>query len=174
MNELGIDYKVVEPQSNEDSSALDPRRRVVDNAESKAMSLAGCFSDALIVTADTVMFLDGVFLGKPVDEEDAIRMLGMLSGRVHQVYSGVAVYDTREDKMVSGFEVTSVSFKKLSHEEILGYVESGEPLDKAGAYGIQGLGGSLVERIDGSWDNVVGLPLGLLRCLLANFLDLSL
>ena len=120
----------------------------------------------MVIGADTIVVLDGEVMGKPVDALDAARMLHLLSGRTHDVLTAVAV--------VPGgcvIEQTAVTFRHLSRAEIDGYVATGEPLDKAGAYGIQGLGGDLVAFIVGSRDNVVGLPMGALNPILMSVLD---
>jgi len=111
----------------------------------------------VVVAADTAVVLDGEALGKPRDVEDAALMLARLSGRAHEVLTGFCVRQGRE--RLAAVVKTEVSFRPLSQAEIFGYVSSGEPLDKAGAYGIQGLGGALVDRVEGSYTNVVGLPL---------------
>ena len=111
--------------------------------------------NALIISSDTLVELDGVPLGKPQDESDAYRMLKSLSGREHNVHTGVAVHFS--GKCVSGVRTTSVKFRELSDGEILSYIASGEPMDKAGAYGIQSGGGAFVEGISGDFDTVVGL-----------------
>lgn len=112
--------------------------------------------EALIIGADTVVALDDLILGKPADQDEAVHFLSMLSGKTHQVYTGVALVS---DKIKETFVCcTDVRFFSLSDEEIAAYAASGEPLDKAGAYGIQGLGRFLVEEIRGNYDNVVGLP----------------
>lgn len=171
MTELGIEFEVVEPLSDEISVDSDPRKRVVENAEVKTRSVAGHYQNALIIGADTVVYIDGIFLGKPTSSEDARNMLGMLSGKTHRVFTGVAILDTGSDSLVSGVEETIVVFRKLTRKEIDDYVASGEPLDKAGAYGIQGAANVFVESIDGSWSNVVGLPFELLRGFLTKFLQ---
>ena len=163
MNGLGIEFEVVEPESDETSIHPDPEKKVIENAEAKARSVFDQYSDALVIGADTVVFLDGVFLGKPVDTDDARMMLNKLSGRTHQVFTGVAIIDTSTGSMVSGVEETLVTFQELSEEDIAEYVAGGEPLDKAGAYGIQGAASVFVDEVNGSWSNVVGLPLELLR-----------
>jgi len=109
--------------------------------------------------SDTVVALDGTILGKPRDREEASAMLRSLSGRSHRVWSGYAVFDRKRDKMSSGSVMTTVHFRRLTEAEIAGYIASGEPLDKAGAYAIQGLGAFMVRSIEGSYSNVVGLPL---------------
>ena len=117
--------------------------------------------DALVISSDTLVELDGVALGKPIDEADARRMLRALSGRTHNVHTGVAVH--YRGRVYSGADTTGVSFYPLSDGQISDYVASGEPMDKAGAYGIQGLGGALVREYNGEFDTVVGLSMSLTR-----------
>ena len=123
--------------------------------------------DALIIAADTVVALDGTILGKPVDEADAFRMLSALSGVRHHVYTGVTVI--LGDKTLTRHEVTSVDFRSLEPEEIELYIATGECMDKAGAYGIQGYGALLIEGITGDYYNVMGLPVALLAQMLKEF-----
>lgn len=115
--------------------------------------------DSIIISADTIVSYDNKILGKPKDEEDAFKMLKSLSGNVHKVYSGVSVYNTKTDKRITVSLSTEVKFSTLTDAKIRAYIKSKEPLDKAGAYGIQGLGGVFVEEIHGCYYNVVGLPL---------------
>ena len=124
--------------------------------------------DALIISSDTMVELAGVILGKPESEDDARRMLSMLSGRVHNVHTGVAVH--YRGRVFSGVDTTRVEFKEVSAEEIDAYVATGEPMDKAGAYGIQGKGGALVRGYDGDFDTVVGLSLELTERLIGEAL----
>lgn len=130
-----------------------PGEMVLRLARAKA---AAVVSPALIVAADTTVVLDGEALAKPLDDEDARRMLGLLRGRIHEVLTGFCV--RRSDAWRSGIVSTRVTFRPLTDDEIRAYVETGEPRDKAGSYGIQGLGGALVDRVEGSYPNVVGLP----------------
>ncbi|MCO6473927.1 MAG: septum formation inhibitor Maf [Melioribacteraceae bacterium] len=117
-------------------------------------------SDAIIITADTIVMLDGTILGKPKSKIDAKRMLRMLSGRTHLVYTGFGVMNTSNNKLLIRYEKTSVTFRNLMNNEINDYVETGSPLDKAGAYGIQDdFGAVFVSKINGCYYNVVGLPL---------------
>lgn len=133
----------------------------------KAMDVAKNISkEALIIGADTIVALDHKVLGKPSDENEAIDMIKSLSGRTHEVYSGITVIKTPEITTLSDFAVTSIKFSDLSDEDILNYVKTKEPFDKAGAYGIQGLGGVFVEEIHGCYYNVVGLPLNKLKKLM--------
>ena len=133
-------------------------------AESKARERGS--AGELILAADTVVAIDGELLGKPVDREHARAMLRRLSNQSHQVHTGVAVWDPAEDLLHAELSTTRVIFAELGEPEIEWYVESGEPMDKAGAYGIQGLAALFVESIEGNYSNVVGLPLPTVRRLL--------
>ncbi len=130
---------------------------------------AASVSDAgeLVVAADTLVALDNEILGKPVDPADAFRMLMRLQGRRHEVFTGLAV--SLNDRIEAEVAITSVWFRPLDAAECAEYVATGEPLDKAGAYGIQGLGAALVQRIEGEYFNVMGLPVQLLLSLLDRF-----
>ena len=127
-------------------------------AREKALAVEASPTE-IVLGADTIVLLDGEIMGKPRDAQDAARMLTALSGRQHEVITGVCL--RRGDLLVLESAVTAVWFQPLSDEEIGWYVSSGEPLDKAGAYGIQGLASRFIDRIDGSWTNVVGLPVAL-------------
>lgn len=122
----------------------------------------------LLLAADTMVILDGNPLGKPADTKQAIEFLGLLSGRSHSVKTAVVLLDGAEKglKMRQAIETTEVTFRPLSEKEISEYVESGEPMDKAGAYGIQGVAGTFVEKVKGPFDNVVGLPIDLVKTML--------
>lgn len=165
LGQLGLDFTHVASDVEEEESSLDPVERVEGNARRKAMSVSA--PDSVVIGSDTVVELDGQILGKPSDEDEAKVMLASLSGCVHQVYSGLSL--VFKGKSVTRHECTKVWFRTLSDKEIDDYVESGEPLDKAGSYGIQGLGRVLVEKIEGSYSNVVGLPLELLEEMLLEF-----
>lgn len=146
-------------------ASLSPSETVMELAKRKGMAVyneADCPQNALIIASDTVVALDGTILGKPADKDEAFHMLKSLSGRLHHVYSGVCIIDTDESGNVKTdvfYEETAVSFMALSDEEIDNYVKSGEPYDKAGGYGIQGLAGKFITSINGDYYNVVGLPL---------------
>ncbi len=131
-----------------------------------ASSSATAPGEAVYVGADTVVTLDRVILGKPSGPEEAARMLGLLSGRIHEVWTGIFAIDPGDDRSVGGALRSIVKFGRLEPEQIRRYVESGEPLDKAGAYAVQGYGALFVEAIEGSYSNVVGLPLSYLKHLL--------
>lgn len=120
--------------------------------------------DALIVSSDTLVEIDGTPLGKPEGREDAHRILSLLSGRVHNVHTGVAVH--YGNRVFSGTHTSRVTFRKLTDEEIYSYIDTGEPMDKAGAYGIQGMGGSFVESFCGEFESIMGLSVTLTRALI--------
>jgi len=162
IKELGLDYEVVNPAIVEDEDSMDPVIRVEENARRKSRSLKGR-QGYLIIGADTVVFHDGEILGKPGVAENAVIMLRKLSGNPHKVYTGVSILNSDTGEELTRHAETTVWFKELDEETIESYVGTGEPLDKAGAYGIQGNGGALVERIEGSYSNVVGLPMELVR-----------
>lgn len=116
--------------------------------------------DGIVITADTIVVLDKTILGKPINRKDAFRILKLLSGRTHIVYTGYSIYNSRNDKMISEHEKTEVTFRDLTDEEIDDYISGGSPMDKAGAYGIQDdFGAVFIKKINGCYYNVVGLPL---------------
>lgn len=163
------DFRVL-PSEFEESlvpSELAPADHVVYSASAKARDVAARAADSLVIGADTIVVVDGEILGKPADEADAARMLRALSGRTHEVYTGITVIlgDTER----TGVERTEVAFRELSDETISRYIASGEPMDKAGAYAIQGKGAVLIKCISGCYPNVVGLPLYRLSALLGEF-----
>ena len=125
----------------------------------------------MIISSDTLVELGGIPLGKPKSEDDAVEMLTHLSGRAHNVHTGVAVH--YRGRVLSGTATSTVRFRELSEKEILDYVATGEPMDKAGAYGIQGLGGELVEGYDGDFDTIVGLSLALTGELIEKMKELT-
>jgi septum formation protein len=137
-------------------------------ARGKAESLKSRFPDALILGCDTLVVLGGKKLGKPVDQTDALRMLGDLSGKTHRVLTGLYLFDGESGKIWEAVEETRVKMRNFSEQEAHVYVATGEPLDKAGGYGIQGEGGRLVDSLEGDFYNVVGLPLKTLVKLLEN------
>lgn len=143
-------------------------------ALSKALSIYPEFKDGIIIGADTIVVYDNLILGKPKDEQDAFRMLKMLSGNVHEVITGFALVKAGTNIKIVDFEKTLVTFKKLDEDTINKYIKTKEPMDKAGAYGIQGLGAVLVERINGCYLNVVGLPLSKIDTLLRKHFDFNI
>jgi septum formation protein len=143
---------------------LSPAQHVLVSAREKARDVAARAKNAIIIGADTIVVVDDTILGKPADEENACKMLKTLSGRTHQVYTGICVIGS-DGREMQDYESTDVNFRELSDDIIHRYVATGEPLDKAGAYAIQGRGSVLITGICGDYFNVVGLPvykLGLL------------
>ncbi len=169
LRELGVEFTHMDPTGKEDNSILDPGKRVEYNSLTKAMSLVNSQEKALIIGSDTVVHLNKRILGKPKDEADAKLMLRELSGNCNQVYTGISIVNSTSRRTLTRYTITKVWFKNLSDSAINEYVSSGEPLDKAGAYGIQGLGGELVDRFEGSYSNVIGFPLELLFEMLQEF-----
>lgn len=162
---LGLPF-VVRPQNcPEHSDAQDPAQYVVEIALQKAKAAAaGAQPGDIVLGADTIVCLEGAILGKPRDGQDAARMLQALSGKTHGVYTGLALL--RDGQALTHCQHTRVTFYPLTPAQIDWYVSTGEPLDKAGAYGIQGLGGLLVQEISGDYYNVIGLPIAPLARLL--------
>jgi septum formation protein len=144
------------------SRDLPPEGLVKFNSIGKAGLVASKYADAIIIAADTIGVLDNHLIGKPQNAEEAVKTLQNLSGKTHRVITGLTVIDTASGKMITRTIETQVHIKELTLQEIQSYVQSGEPLDKAGAYAIQGLGALMVEKITGDYYNVVGLPLNAL------------
>ncbi len=168
LKNIGLEFSITPDDSEEISTpGLDPAETVKELARNKASNVAERIrnsgglggEEALVIGADTVVVLSGEILGKPKDEADAERTLRRLSGNRHEVYTGVSVIDTFSGREVCDHEATVVEFRDISDEEIAAYIRTGEPMDKAGAYGIQNLGALFVKRIEGDYFNVVGLPL---------------
>ncbi len=167
LRQIGCRFDVIPSHASEElPPGLDPASAVMELALRKARSVAADIATGIVIGADTVVVADGMILGKPEDPADAVRMLTKLSGKVHSVFTGLAVVDASEKTERIDYVETKVWFRELTPEEIEFYVATGEPLDKAGAYGIQGLGAILVEKIDGCYFNVVGLPLSKLALIL--------
>ena len=160
-------FQVISPDVDENlGEELPPAELVSRLSRRKAQAVAAkAGGDALVIAADTVVALEGTILGKPADELAAFRMLSALSGARHQVYTGVTVL--RGEEAYTEYEVTDVTFRELSEGEIEDYIRTGEPMDKAGAYGIQGYGALFIEGIQGDYYNVMGLPV----CRLGRLLD---
>lgn len=158
LTRAGYAFDVVPANVDESRQPGEPAREYVDRlARRKAAAVAARHTDRIVIGADTTVVVEGAVLGKPRDAGDAGRMLRRLSGRAHQVLTGVAVQ--RAERCVSAVESTVVHFAELDEAQIAWYVGTGEPSDKAGAYGLQGRGARFVTRIEGSRSNVVGLPL---------------
>ena len=169
----GLDFEV-RPSAIDEAPLAGERpedyaRRV---ARDKALSVAAeATPGSLVLGADTIVVAGGEILGKPRDAADAVRMLRMLSGVSHQVITGVCLVRAPAELVALTHETTAVTFRDLDEEEVTNYVASGEPLDKAGAYGIQGLASKFVTRVEGCYFNVVGLPVALVYDLLKPFLS---
>ena len=158
LQQVGIDFEVQAANVEEITDKTKPDEVVMDLSLLKAKAIADKHPGRVVLAADTVVAYDGKILGKPSDEEDAFLMLSRLSGNAHQVYTGVAIVD--ETGNINTFsECTEVVMYENSPELIKKYIATGEPMDKAGAYGIQGKGAVLVKEIKGDYNNVVGLPL---------------
>jgi MAF protein len=157
-----IDEQQVEP-------GLTPAALVMKLALDKASKVAPSFHEGLIIGADTIVVIDGEILGKPVSPEAAMSMLSRLNGREHSVFTGLALFQVPSSCHAVSFAETRVQFRSLETSELARYVATGEPLDKAGAYGIQGKGAVLVEKINGCYFNVVGLPVAKLITMLGDF-----
>lgn len=166
LTEMGIPFTVLTAETDETlSGEIPPRDGVALLSRRKALAVKPLVSESdTVIAADTLVELDGKPLGKPRDEKEAAKMLRALSGKAHRVHTGVTVL--RGERLLSASETTEVFFRRLSDAEIARYIASGEPMDKAGAYGIQGLASAFVQRIEGDFDTVVGLPCALLRKML--------
>lgn len=174
LDSVGIQFDVIPSQVDEKSLAaslltepsFSPEHYVKTLALAKGKDVAIHNRNTLVISADTVVVLDNNILEKPVDKANACRMLGELQNRQHTVWTAIAVF-YQQQELVSALN-TQVTMRKLTSEQIEAYVNTGEPMDKAGAYAIQGLGSVLIERIDGCYTNVVGLSLPLLYNLVSN------
>jgi septum formation protein len=159
LNMIGVRHETVPADLDETYLPGEPPRVHAERlAREKGAAVAARYPNALLISADTIVVIDEQVLGKPRDRSDAARMLRQLSGRTHTVFTAVAV--ARSGRMESAVETVAVTFRHLSEDEIAAYIATGEPMDKAGAYGIQGFGATIVERIDGDFFAVMGLALG--------------
>ncbi len=170
LRRLGLPFTVITSGASEEADpGVDPAALVRLLARRKAEAVAAILDGGIVIGADTAVVLGDVVLGKPADAADARRMLRLLRGKRHRVISGVAVVDAADGRAAVSAVSTDVVMAAYSDAQIDAYVMSGEPMDKAGAYAIQGLGGALVAGIDGCYNNVVGLPLCEVAALLAGF-----
>lgn len=151
-----------------------PIQAVMRLAFEKSMDIASKNEDDLIIAADTVVVLDENILGKPKDKYEAYNMIRSLSGRTHEVITGISLVNLGLSKKIIDYVVSTVKFKELSDEDIKDYIHTNESLDKAGAYGIQGYGAMLVEKIEGDYFNIVGLPISKLSDLLKKHFSINL
>ncbi|MCT4543891.1 MAG: Maf family protein [Vallitalea sp.] len=161
LERLNIDFDIIVSDLDEDSiEQSKPDDFVEKLAYEKAKSVSMLTNkDSLVIGCDTVVVYNNEILGKPKNNEQAISFLKKLSGSNHQVYSGIAIIDTKSNNKYLSHEITDVYMKELSNDEIAYYIQTGEPFDKAGAYGIQGIGSLFIEKISGDYYNVMGLPL---------------
>ena len=163
LSQIGIDFRIDVSNAEENTVSLEPGEIVKDLSYTKAMEVYGRQKDNVVVIgADTIVYSNGKVLGKPKDKQEAYTMIQSLQGAVHQVYTGVTViWQQNNNTHVSSFvAMTEVELYYMSEEEIQQYIETQEPYDKAGGYAIQGFFARYVKRIDGDYNNVVGLPIG--------------
>lgn len=159
----GIPFSIEDSGYEEDLSLpLEPRELAKQLALQKVRMAAGRHKDAVVIGADTIVVVHDRILGKPKDLDEAADMLKLLRGSTNTVITGIAIVDTKSGKNIARTEETKVHFKKLADKEIAEYVATGEPMGKAGAYAVQGLGASLIDKIDGDFHNAMGLPLAVL------------
>ena len=170
LEKIGLKF-VVEPSNGEEGidSGLEPHELVRQISIKKAKIVAARYENAIIIAADTIGVIGNKILGKPCTKKEADKMLSEISGQPHLVITGLTVLDSTTNKAISRTVDTTVYVKKLTRHEIDAYVKTGEPLDKAGAYAIQGMGALIVERIEGDYYNVMGLPLQVLTEILKEF-----
>jgi septum formation protein len=170
LTQIGLKFEVVPSNYVEDTnSRQNPHELAKLISRNKALAIASSYNNAIIIAADTFIVFDGNIMGKPCIKAHAREMLKKLSGKTHSVITGFTIMDTNSNKIVSKSIETKVQIRKLSLKEIDNYVKSKEPLDKAGAYAIQGLGSAFIEKIEGDYFNVMGLPLCILTQSLKEF-----
>ncbi len=158
LDELGYEFRVLTKETDE---SVDPSLTPIEAAEILARRKAEALVDEaereeLVIAGDTLIDFEGQIIGKPASEQNALEILMLLSGKTHAVHTGVAVM--RNGNVFSGVDTAYVTFRNFDEKEALDYIETGEPMDKAGAYGIQGCGSFLVRKVNGAYDTVVGLP----------------
>ncbi|MBS3917699.1 MAG: septum formation inhibitor Maf [Deltaproteobacteria bacterium] len=160
LKQMGLDFDVIPSNVEEDfAQGESPREHVIRLAEAKALDVGNRFPDHWVIGADTIVYVDNIILGKPSSREEALEMLKRLSGKEHWVLTGISVHHFGKRKGDCEAVQTAVKVKTLTPVEMEWYVRTGEPFDKAGGYGIQGIGSFMIESINGSYTNVVGLPL---------------
>lgn len=160
LENFGFSFKTIVKNIDETSDKTRAEEKILEIAEKKAKVAAIDFPDENVVGADTVVVVDGKILGKPKDEKEAFSMLKSLSGRSHEVITAFSFININKNISYSDYEITKVYFKNLTDDEINWYINTKEPMDKAGAYGIQGKGAFFVEKIEGDFFSVMGFPLG--------------
>ena len=160
LENFGFSFKTIVKNIDETSDKTRAEEKILEIAEKKAKAAAIDFPDKNVIGADTVVVVDGKILGKPKDEKEAFSMLKSLSGRSHEVITAFSFININKNISYSDYEITKVYFKNLTDDEINWYINTKEPMDKAGAYGIQGKGAFFVEKIEGDFFSVMGFPLG--------------
>lgn len=172
LNNIGLNFKVIVSDVEEDEIMPDNLNNgLIENALRKGEVVAKLNPNALIISADTIVLLDHHIMGKPADEKDARKMLKKLSGRTHEVMTAFGLICKTYKKSYFETVTTKVKFRSLDYDEIAAYVETGEPMDKAGAYAIQGKGSILIESIEGCYFNVVGFPISRFFAVLKEFCE---
>lgn len=168
LREMGLEFEVCPADIDENIGIADPEKMVTELSLMKAAHVGKEFAgkDKIIIAADTVVAFNNEILGKPKDEDDAKRMLKMLSGKKHTVYTGYCCANAKTGYLSAKCAKSDVYFRDIEDDEIEEYIASGEPMDKAGAYGIQGLGGKFVTRTEGEFNTIVGLPVEALKKML--------
>jgi len=168
---IGLNFRV-RPSHIEEifNNRLSPVEYALNNAEKKGRSVAKNFPNSLVISADTIVVHKKEILEKPTDETHAREILKKLSGKTHEVVTGFGLSLQSKNKFIFGYEITKVTFRNLSQYEISAYIDTGEPFDKAGGYGAQGVGSLLIKQVEGCYFNVVGLPLANLFSTLDKFL----
>lgn len=160
LDKMGIKFEVYPATLDETSfTAETPEETVLKIALEKAFQVAETFPDCIVIGADTIVVYDNQILGKPINSDDAVKMLQLLSGKIHRVLTGIAIVDKSCNVKLNDYEKTFVTMRVLQQKEIEDYVASNEPMDKAGAYAIQGGAKKFVTMVEGCYDNVVGLPI---------------
>lgn len=156
---MGLEFEIAPSNYEEDMSLkLEPKELVMRFANGKASDVAKRYKEGIVIGVDTIVVFNGKNIGKPKTKEEAFEMLKSYSGKKQYVYSGVCLIDCQTGKIINDCEITEVYFKKLDDKEISSYIETGEPMDKAGGYGIQGLSSIFIKKINGCYFNVMGFP----------------
>lgn len=170
MKTLGLDFEIIVSDAEESwPDHPKPEDLAMTHAREKTVDIAGNSENKIIIGADTIVVLDDERLGKPADKDDAFRMLSSLQGKSHRVITGLCIIDTETGKHIENFSSSKINMRPVSKEEIMEYINTGEPMDKAGAYAIQGGAGKFITSIEGSYTNIIGFPLELLAGMLAEF-----
>ena len=164
LSDLGLSFEVVPSNIPEDKDkASDPVELAVGLSTDKARNVAARLNDGIVIGADTIVVLDGEIMGKPKDEAEAFSMISRLSGRQHQVLTGITLIDVEDHREYTDVEITHVTMRQVAEEEIRSYVSRRKPFDKAGGYAVQETKDSFIAKVEGSYTNVVGLPMEKLR-----------